>query len=233
MSGHPEQPLQALIVVADIGDRDKPETCNFQLFFSRWGGVSPETNEERIALFKEFGQHFCEPFRSAAAWLREDDTYIPRDRLTHWPNPQKWDNHGGRITLAGDAAHPMAPSKNPQPQNLAWLHYPEKPTYIYIYIYMYIFNKRNNDQIFALDRGQGLNNALEDAAHYVEAIASFLGGKQSMSDAITDYDDEVLTRGKKEIEISYNQAVAFHHWNLITESPMAKYGTYKIQESNL
>lgn len=100
------------ITVADIGDPKRPETCVFQLLYSRWGGVTPETKEGRVALFKEIGQQFCEPFRSAAMWV-EDDTYIHPDRLTHWPNPQQWDNHGGRVTLAGDAAHPMAPSKSP------------------------------------------------------------------------------------------------------------------------
>ena len=28
------------------------------------------------------------------------------DRLTQWPT-LPWDNHSGRVTLAGDAAHPM------------------------------------------------------------------------------------------------------------------------------
>ena len=99
-----------MIIVADIGDPDKPESCLFQLFFSKPGGLPQTTNEERVALFKEMGRHMCEPFRSAADWVK-DDTYIHPDRLTHWPHPRKWDNHGGRVTLAGDAAHPMAPCK--------------------------------------------------------------------------------------------------------------------------
>lgn len=79
-------------------------------------------------------------------------------------------------------------------------------------------------------RGQGLNNALEDAAHYVEAITSFLDGKQSLSDAINAYDAEVLARGKKEVDISFKQAIAFHHWDMIMESAMAKHGQYKLSD---
>ncbi|KAI9693182.1 MAG: hypothetical protein M1822_005178 [Bathelium mastoideum] len=187
---HADQPLFALITVADIGEPDKPETCLFQLFFSKAGGVPPATNEKRLELFKEMGQQLCEPFKSAALWVK-DDTYIHPDRLTHWPDPQKWDNHGGRVTLAGDAAHPMAPY-----------------------------------------RGQGLNNALEDAAYYVEAISNFRSSKQSLSEVIDAYDDEVRTRGKKEIAVSFGQAVAFHDWAKLEKSALAVHGTLKIKDNN-
>ena len=83
---------------------------------------------------------------------------------------------------------------------------------------------------FSLDRGQGLNNALEDAGNYVEAITSVLDGKQSLNDAINAYDEEVLARGKKEIDVSFQQAVAFHRWDMIMESPLAKKGQYKLND---
>ena len=49
----------------------------------------------------------CEPFRSAVMWM-PDDTKITYEKMAYWV-PIPWGNHGGRVTLAGDAAHPMTP----------------------------------------------------------------------------------------------------------------------------
>ena len=57
---------------------------------------------------KQLSSEFCEPFRSAFSWVK-DDTYIFPDRFASWNSSALWDNHSGRITLAGDAAHPMTP----------------------------------------------------------------------------------------------------------------------------
>ncbi|GKT65433.1 hypothetical protein ColTof4_03801 [Colletotrichum tofieldiae] len=49
----------------------------------------------------------CEPFRSALEWTPGDSScYI--DEMKYWL-PSLWDTHDGRVTLAGDAAHPMLP----------------------------------------------------------------------------------------------------------------------------
>jgi len=75
------------------------------------------TNEQRLKQLKEFGEKFADPFRSAFAWLKDDQPvwYSP---MTQWdpslPEHQ-WDNHGGRVTLAGDAAHPMTFRTQPPP----------------------------------------------------------------------------------------------------------------------
>lgn len=54
-------------------------------------------------------QDQAEPFRSANLWI-PDDTPVKFDDIAYWVTIP-WDNHGGRITLAGDAAHPQAPRK--------------------------------------------------------------------------------------------------------------------------
>lgn len=51
----------------------------------------------------------CEPFRSAIAWTPEgSECYV--DEMRYWV-PVSWANNtfGGRVTLVGDAAHPMLP----------------------------------------------------------------------------------------------------------------------------
>ena len=59
----------------------------------------------RLAQVKEKAADMCEPFRSAVMWM-PDDTRITSDKMAYWV-PIPWDNHDGRVTLAGDAAHPM------------------------------------------------------------------------------------------------------------------------------
>lgn len=71
--------------------------------------VKDWSNEMRLEHLKGLADKFADPFRSAFAWLKDDQPvwYSP---LTQWdPSlPQhQWDNHDGRVTLAGDAAHPM------------------------------------------------------------------------------------------------------------------------------
>jgi 2-polyprenyl-6-methoxyphenol hydroxylase-like FAD-dependent oxidoreductase len=41
-------------------------------------------------------------------WL-PDDTYIAPDHIRYWADPIIWPTWNGKVTLAGDAAHPMMP----------------------------------------------------------------------------------------------------------------------------
>jgi hypothetical protein len=64
-----------------------------------------------LKLLKDRAQTFCEPFKSANLWV-PDDTVLAVNRLSYWV-PIPWDNRNGRITLAGDAAHPMTFRESP------------------------------------------------------------------------------------------------------------------------
>ncbi|KAL3433423.1 hypothetical protein BDV09DRAFT_171940 [Aspergillus tetrazonus] len=65
----------------------------------------PETDAERLALFKSNAQHFQRRLREAIETLPEDSKVL-HIKLVDWV-PVDWDNLGGRVTLAGDAAHAM------------------------------------------------------------------------------------------------------------------------------
>lgn len=72
--------------------------------------VVKRTPAEHVAYQKELAQKFADPFRSAFQWMPDDSTTIWNGKLQHWDpleEGHRWDHHGGRITLAGDAAHPM------------------------------------------------------------------------------------------------------------------------------
>jgi 2-polyprenyl-6-methoxyphenol hydroxylase-like FAD-dependent oxidoreductase len=134
-----------------------------------------------MAFFKSRGATYTEPWCTAAAQI-DPDTYLPLDRGTYWANARAWDNRGGRMTLCGDAAHPMTPH-----------------------------------------RGQGLNNALLDAANYVAALEGVSGGEE-LKEAVDRYDAEVLERGTREMGISLKQTLFIHQWETVMQSPMVRMG---------
>ncbi|KAJ5538374.1 hypothetical protein N7494_007853 [Penicillium frequentans] len=65
----------------------------------------PETDEERLAVFKRNAQNFDPRLRDAVMSL-PDDTRVLHIKLVDWV-PMPWDNHNGRVTVAGDGAHAM------------------------------------------------------------------------------------------------------------------------------
>jgi 2-polyprenyl-6-methoxyphenol hydroxylase-like FAD-dependent oxidoreductase len=65
-----------------------------------------QSNADRLRVLKSFADDFAEPRRSALAWMR-DDQDVPNDTIKIWV-PTPWDNHGGQVTLAGDAAHAIS-----------------------------------------------------------------------------------------------------------------------------
>ena len=97
-------------LVLDIPDPSDPSNWIFQIV-SSWLGNHDHAlnNEERLALLKEQVTDLAEPYRSAHLWI-PDGTIVHHDPMTYWI-PIPWDNHGGRVTLAGDAAHPLPPCK--------------------------------------------------------------------------------------------------------------------------
>ncbi len=97
----------------DASDSDHPETWVF------WHYISyPEPRDfenkntvaEHVAHQKAMAAQFADPWRSSFEWMPDDTTTAWYGKLNHWDPAlpeHKWDNRGGLITLAGDAAHPM------------------------------------------------------------------------------------------------------------------------------
>jgi 2-polyprenyl-6-methoxyphenol hydroxylase-like FAD-dependent oxidoreductase len=110
----PRNPNTDLFVtVQDVPDPSRPETWTYQLLMSWVNNPLPSsqnTYEGRLAYFKQRAQEYAEPWRLAGQWVK-DDAKIPLDPGTYWEKAAKWDNRKGRMTLGGDAAHPMTPRK--------------------------------------------------------------------------------------------------------------------------
>lgn len=83
------------------------------------------------------------------------------------------------------------------------------------------------------DRGQGLNNALQDASNFVSTIVSVSKGSATLAEAVQAYDDEVLERGQTEMEISLKQSYFIHDWETLMQSPMFKIGMRQVKKGEV
>ncbi|KAK4614213.1 FAD-dependent monooxygenase cctM [Fulvia fulva] len=123
----------AWLSVHDAENKDDPSSWTFFHYISY--PTPPDHDKWNTAKLlqhqKELAKSFCEPWRSIYQWMPDDATEVWNTSLQDWdPSlPEHgWDSQHGRVTLAGDAAHPMT-----------------------------------------FQRGQGANNALQDALELCRA----------------------------------------------------------------
>ncbi|KAK0702299.1 hypothetical protein B0H67DRAFT_558599 [Lasiosphaeris hirsuta] len=105
---------QGVVVIAiqNVLDPRDPATYTFQIARVWRGRESFCTGAEAIAKAKASipsGAPLNEPFRSAIALIPDNATFII-NQLPYWVTVP-WDSKGGRVTLIGDAAHSLVPSR--------------------------------------------------------------------------------------------------------------------------
>ncbi|OAL36801.1 hypothetical protein AYO20_03856 [Fonsecaea nubica] len=81
-------------------------------------------------------------------------------------------------------------------------------------------------------RGQGLNNALQDAAKLIDEIREWRAGNKTLGEAIADYEKEMKERALLEMKISILQAETVHNWDRLMEAPFIKHGMNKYKEEH-
>lgn len=78
------------------------------------------------------------------------------------------------------------------------------------------------------DRGQGLNNAVHDAAYIGRALKNICYDRISVQNAINAYDKEIVERGHDAVISSGQNSMMLVDWSQLSESPMFKYGVRPI-----
>lgn len=105
-----------MVSIQDVPDPDRPETWQFQMLIS-WRGDEPAPaaladQAARTRFVKSWAPDYTEPWRTILGAI-PDDVQFGIDSITDWkpPPPPAWSSSplAGRVTLAGDAAHPLPP----------------------------------------------------------------------------------------------------------------------------
>ncbi|OTB07717.1 hypothetical protein M426DRAFT_52971, partial [Hypoxylon sp. CI-4A] len=114
---HPDN-MVGMFSTLDAIDKDRPENWQFAFYISRSVSLEQQDAETAAGLgihgwlqrCKEEAKSFADPVRAAFDNLPDDAEKVYHIYNGNWdPNlpEHAWDNHGGRVTLVGDAAHPM------------------------------------------------------------------------------------------------------------------------------
>lgn len=97
------------IFLLDKPDLDRPETWVFYIL-ATWPkedqGNGEADEQNMVDELRRRAEDWADPFKSAVEWVPKDvkAKAVP---FKIWAPPSNWNNHRGRITLAGDAAHSM------------------------------------------------------------------------------------------------------------------------------
>ncbi|KAF2827803.1 FAD/NAD(P)-binding domain-containing protein [Ophiobolus disseminans] len=169
-----------------------------------WNGSSNHdlSHAEKLALIKEKAKDLAEPARSSFMWIPEG-TQVHRADISYWITRQ-WENRSGRLTLVGDAAHPMPPC-----EYLAqFLH--SIPQYL----------DRESLLKYSTDRGQGLNHCIADLHSLAAQIKLAHSGIATWAEAIGGYEAELVPRGAEEVKCSIENGIMLHDWEKVKQSPV-------------
>lgn len=105
--------LMGFVCVHDASDKDHPENWTFFTYISYpcTQGQDEWSKEQLIDQSKSLAQNFCEPWKSVYEWMDPNEANVWHTKMMHWDPSlpdHDWDNRDGRVTLAGDATHPMS-----------------------------------------------------------------------------------------------------------------------------
>ncbi len=136
-------------------------------------------------------------------------------KMNHW-DPQeeghRWDSHGGRIMLAGDAAHPMTFQRG-QGLNHAVADVGNLVKAI-----------ASATTTTATDGGAGGSGSDGDGSGVGEEGGDDEGWIEKRKKAIEEYEDEMIKRGGEEVRLGERNTIMLHDWDKVLLSPVMRKG---------
>lgn len=106
---------RAVDVEKEKGEEEEYATCQMMVSWPYSGEAAdemPETQTARRERIRQLATNWNETFRDLVYSIPET-TELREIVLEDWPPVQgRWDNHNGRVTLVGDAAHCMTMCKS-------------------------------------------------------------------------------------------------------------------------
>ena len=124
-------------------------------------------------------------------------------RLTEWPTV-KWNSLPGKITLAGDAAHPMTFRRS---------------SFLVSRVTHYAGPSCLPKRLFT-DRGQGLSNAIADATKLCKALQDHVYAGMPIEKVLAAYESEVVVRGRNAVISSTENSMLVTDWARVRESAL-------------
>jgi 2-polyprenyl-6-methoxyphenol hydroxylase-like FAD-dependent oxidoreductase len=78
-----------------------------------------------------------------------------------------------------------------------------------------------------VERGQGLNSAIKDAAELVTHVVDFIQSRKTRQEAIDAYEKEMIGRTGLEVKLSSENTRMMHVWDEVMQSPLISKGFAK------
>ncbi|KAM0799790.1 hypothetical protein BDR22DRAFT_898727 [Usnea florida] len=79
-------------------------------------------------------------------------------------------------------------------------------------------------------RGQGLNNAIHDAANLGGTLKSHCLDGKPLKDALATYETEVVERGNQAVLSSGQNSIMLHDWEQVMNSPLIQHGPAPLRD---
>lgn len=83
---------------------------------------------------------------------------------------------------------------------------------------------------YQTDRGQGLNNAVHDAAYLGRALNDHCENGKPLTDVVAAYEAEVVERGNEAVLSSGGNSVMLHDWEQLMNSPLFQHGAAPLRQ---
>lgn len=161
--------------------------------------LSLPTSQAIIHDMKRRAASLAQPFRAVIEAIDLDDPHGQKgawaNHLPYWPT-QGWPDHParGKVTLAGDAAHPMTPHRGQGLNNA-------------------ILDCRDLVKEIFLAREEPRGGKRLDGQQ-----------QQALQDAVKRYEVSMWERGHEAVLSNLENSIAVHDWDLLMKSPIMRAG---------